>query len=204
MSIKIKNIKDHEFVGQVINSDDPLRMFRCKIKVSGLLDGIDDEMLPWIFPANTNVFGESGYGNGNYPKEGSWVKVRFPHNDIYSGEYLGLPNPDPGMQEFFKTEEYKNSKVFVFDIEEKLQVLYTQSQGFLILVENGYVNVTKDKVIINAPNIELGEGAVESIIKGDSFNAIWKTHTHVGNLGAPTGPPLQPIDSTLSKQNTTL
>ena len=211
MSIKIKNINDTVFLGKVVNSDDPLFMFRCKVKVVGMFDDIEDDLLPWVFPKNSASFAGSGFGDGQYPKVGTWVKVEFPHNDIYSGEYYGIPNIEPALQTELNGD-YKNSIVFAYDIDEELKVMYTQAQGFLISSGENIINIKKidgeiiitadSKVIIEAPKIELSEGANEPIMLGDSFNAIWKIHSHVGNLGAPTGPPLQPIDTALSKRNT--
>lgn len=46
------------------------------------------------------------------------------------------------------------------------------------------------KIEIDAPTAEIGQGTVESIIKGTTFQALFNAHTHNGNLGAPTGPPI--------------
>ncbi len=55
------------------------------------------------------------------------------------------------------------------------------------------VNVSSDtKVAVDAPAIELGSGALESVLKGETFQATFNAHTHVGNLGVPTSPPSAP------------
>ena len=57
---------------------------------------------------------------------------------------------------------------------------------------------------INSPRIKLGEAAAESVIKGDTFRGWVDSHTHVGNLGAPTSPPIVPSpEPAYSKKNTT-
>lgn len=57
---------------------------------------------------------------------------------------------------------------------------------------------------VNSPRIKLGEAAAESVIKGDTFRAWVDGHTHVGNLGAPTSPPIVPSTaSAYSSKNTT-
>lgn len=59
----------------------------------------------------------------------------------------------------------------------------------------------KDSVMVEAKEIKLGEKAVEAVILGDTFKTIFDTHTHTGNLGAPTTPPLAPMPPTaLSKK----
>jgi hypothetical protein len=49
-----------------------------------------------------------------------------------------------------------------------------------------------NKVIVNSSNIELGERAIEAVIKGNTFQTYFNSHTHIGNLGAPTSPPVIP------------
>ena len=56
---------------------------------------------------------------------------------------------------------------------------------------------------INSPRIKLGEAAAEAVIKGDTFAGIFDAHTHVGNLGAPTSPPMSVTAPSLSAKNTT-
>jgi hypothetical protein len=51
----------------------------------------------------------------------------------------------------------------------------------------------KDKVHLDSPNVELGKTAAESVIKGNTFQTLFNNHTHIGNLGAPTGPPINPL-----------
>jgi hypothetical protein len=56
------------------------------------------------------------------------------------------------------------------------------------------VNITAKKVIIDhSSTIELGKGATEKVILGDKFMTLFNSHTHTGNLGAPTSPPIKPM-----------
>ena len=55
---------------------------------------------------------------------------------------------------------------------------------------------TANKVIVDAANIELTEGATEAMVKGtafktafDAFITAYNAHVHVGNLGGSTAPP---------------
>lgn len=90
---------------------------------------------------------------------------------------------------------------------------------------NVNVNVTKGDIIVNAPNgnitvtvlkdaifqcqgtatiegklIKLGKSAIEAVIKGDTFQELYDSHTHVGNLGFETTPPLKTMKPSLSKK----
>ena len=52
------------------------------------------------------------------------------------------------------------------------------------------------KATVDAPAIELVESATEALIKGNVFQTLFNAHTHNGNLGAPTGPPITPLSGT--------
>lgn len=54
--------------------------------------------------------------------------------------------------------------------------------------------IKSENVIIDHSNsIELGSGATEKLVLGDTFLAFFNQHTHIGNLGAPTSPPVIPM-----------
>jgi len=44
-------------------------------------------------------------------------------------------------------------------------------------------------------NIELGKGTLEKLVNGETFKVEFEAHTHIGNLLAPTGPPILPLTS---------
>lgn len=47
-------------------------------------------------------------------------------------------------------------------------------------------------IVIDSEKIELGQGALEKMLKGETFQTFFNNHTHVGNAGAPTSPPQSP------------
>jgi len=49
------------------------------------------------------------------------------------------------------------------------------------------------KAKIDSPAIELGTLAVEAVIKGNTFQALFNAHVHLGNLGYPTDEPTIPL-----------
>jgi uncharacterized protein YaiE (UPF0345 family) len=70
--------------------------------VQGLLEDITDlTKLPWIYPEFSNTMGGSNVsGSFAVPVVGSYINVRFPYDDIYSGFYGGNfhdPNTHLGM-----------------------------------------------------------------------------------------------------------
>lgn len=86
----------------------------------------------------------------------------------------------------------------------------TVSQGDVnMTVSQGNVTVTalKDIIIqcqgtatIEGKLIKLGKSAIEAVIKGDTFQKLYDAHTHVGNLGFETTPPLFSMRPSLSKK----
>ena len=67
-----------------------------------------------------------------------------------------------------------------------------------IIIENGTVTINAStKAIIDAPAIELGSSALESIVKGDTFKTLYNAHTHPTGVG-PSGPPLVGCDASIS------
>lgn len=58
--------------------------------------------------------------------------------------------------------------------------------------------IAQGTTTVDGSTIKLGVDAVESVIKGNTFAAIYDAHVHIGNLGFPTSPPLEPMDPSLS------
>lgn len=89
--------------GEVINVEDPYRMFRAQVRVFGLTDdkrGIPDEDLPWytpMFPVTTPSL--AGAGQSSALEEGSKVLVLildYPncqHGFIMGSHYPGPSSP---------------------------------------------------------------------------------------------------------------
>lgn len=61
------------------------------------------------------------------------------------------------------------------------------SSGGIVRVE------AASKVILEAPIVEVGEGAVEAIVKGTAFKALYNGHVHPTGVG-PSGTPAVPMD----------
>jgi hypothetical protein len=61
-----------------------------------------------------------------------------------------------------------------------------------VKAKNAIVNAT-GTATVDGKTVKLGKGAAEAVVKGDTFRTIFDTHTHLGNLGAPTTPPMVPM-----------
>lgn len=225
-----------DWVGEVVDNEDPETQFRCKVKVYGLWDDLDTEMIPWAFPAHHGVFAGSsgGYGSGSVPKVGTLVKVKFSGGNMYSPEYYAIQNINTGLQGEIGGD-YQGTHVLAYDEDADFKILYQPGTGIKIHLKESHVtinpdesisiehsgtksiielvgdtinvvtqndiNITADnnvnveatKVIIDqSDTIELGSGASEKVVLGDSFMTLFNSHTHT-TLGIPTTPPNVPM-----------
>lgn len=157
-----KDIGSREWLGEVIESDDPLRMLRCRVRVFGLFDGLEDDMLPWAFPASSNGFSsaEGGFGSFSVPKNGTIVKIRFNAGDIYAPEYFAIQNINNTIRQEI-SEDYENAHVLCFDEDEDLRILYTQKQGVVLKHKDSIINIKPDDTIY----LEHGGGKIIHIQK---------------------------------------
>ncbi len=68
--------------------------------------------------------------------------------------------------------------------------IYTDEGDKIHLKRNGIIQiVASSKVDVDANLVELGNGTLEKILNGETFRTRYNLHSHLGNLGVPTGPP---------------
>jgi len=63
----ITDLHDNDWIGVVINNQDPLFQGRAKIRVFRLMDDIEDEDLPWAVPINSIRMAGNGAGSLSVP-----------------------------------------------------------------------------------------------------------------------------------------
>jgi len=214
------------YLGQIVDIDDPMKSGRARIRVFGLFDGLDHEDIPWADQVSGISFGRDGLGTISIPKLGSIVVVEFDGQNYYKIYYHAEMDYSPDMLAEIE-DSYEGAQVILYDTEAEpgpLTLFYTKKKGAVfslgdakiqldtqdggqlrIVIEMGQdqIRMENNKVIINSNNIELGESAVQALIKGNTFQTYFNSHTHIGNLGAPTSPPVVPSTpdhlSTVSK-----
>jgi len=126
-----KDIAVKDWTGEVVVNDDPLKLYRCRIKVYGLFDDLEDDKIPWAHPADKSIFagGETkGFGCGSVPRIGTKVKVRFDSGNIYSPEYYAIQNVNEALLDTLG-DDYMDSQTIVFDEDAQLKVYYTTNDG---------------------------------------------------------------------------
>lgn len=177
-----KDLSKSNYIGRVIYNEDDTMTGRCKVKVFGLMDDLDDKFVPWFSPASITTF-SSEYGGGNFsvPKIGSYVRVRFANNDIFSGEYTAIQNMDPNIKSVLSKENYIGTHVLLYDADNELIVLFQPNTGFHILYRETEIKIEPTNVItISEPNgnsiISLNDDNInitsKNTINVDGYNIV--------------------------------
>lgn len=104
--------------------------------------------------------------------------------------------------------EITKTKVTISDRDGEEIIIDKATKTLTLKAKTWKVEVTQNASIevkgnatIEAKQIKLGKSAAEAVVKGDTFKQIFNGHQHLGNLGAPTGPPIMPMtDDALSKK----
>lgn len=242
------NLSGTNWIGEVVDLNDPDQEGRVRVKVFGKFDELEVESIPWATPRN-NITGGSSSGSGfhSVPKEGSIVGVIFENGDLYQPEYYTIEHISDELKEEISAS-YLNAHSLIYDTvtEGSVKVFFTEEKGLMLDYKESQVNIKPDNSIIiqnpngdlveitnegrctvtvsndievncqnatinasqkakiDSPKIELGKTAAEAVIKGNTFQALFNAHTHIGNMGAPTSPPIVPLNgSELSQVSST-
>ncbi len=136
-----------EFLGRVVDINDPLKIGRCKIKVFGLFDNLSNESIPWATPKNRTIFGQSGQGGSiSIPKKDAILSVTFDNQDIYNPEYHYHQELAEDVKEQLQSE-YENTHILCFDGDKKLKMYYVPSVGLTFELDESKVNIHTDNSI---------------------------------------------------------
>ena len=148
-----------DFIGEVVDNNDPEFTGRCRVRVYGKFDGssnpddtsfgIPDSDLPWANPVGSNIFGggkNNGAGSLSVPKVGTKVKVRFSGGNIYSPEYFAVQDLNQKVIDEIKSS-YQNSHVLFYDEGENVKLVYTPAKGFEFFNKDSHIVINPDSSI---------------------------------------------------------
>ena len=113
--------------------------------------------------------------------------------------------------------DFQETQINIKD-DKSIDIHTASGKSKIELLDDGTLNIThtnniniktdvdiniecKNAIIDHSNSIELGKGASEKLVLGDSFLALFNQHTHIGNLGAPTSPPITPMTPTQHLSN---
>jgi phage baseplate assembly protein V len=125
---------------------------------------------------NENIARMQNYGFTSRPISGAEALVLFPSGNREHGIAVVVDDRT------YRLKGLAEGEVALYD--DQGQIVHIKRDRILIQ--------TSKKIVLDGPNIELGSTALEKVLKGETFQSFFNSHTHTGNLGAPTGPPNSP------------
>lgn len=154
-------------------------------------------------PTNRGLYSPSGhklelddgksYVTGNDPKS---KRVTLEDKGIRltssSGNKIWIIEEESSGIQHILIEDNKGNKIeLVQNSNDALNISVTGN----VNINCTNANITAaNTATIEASNVKLGQSAIESVIKGDTFSAFYNTHTHISAApGSPTSTPVVPM-----------
>lgn len=144
--------------------------------------------------------------------EGSYANAHVLVYDTVTEEFVKV---------FFTEEkglmlDYKESQINIKP-DKSIIIQNASRDGILEMLDDGTMNITQandinittatniniecidanlkctNLLVDHAASVELGAGATEHLVLGEKMMALFNSHQHIGNAGAPTSPPIKPM-----------
>lgn len=200
-----------KYRGTVTDVNDPESLARIKAKVPEVLGDLDS---PWALPCAP--YAGDGIGFYAIPKVGSGVWMEFeagdPSRPIWTGAWWArgeLPKNEQGADTQPPLKILRSEQGLLLGLDDggkTISLSDSDGHNFLtIQVNQGQLTVQATaKVVVEAPQIELVEGAPHPLVFGDNLLqylnqlvSLFNAHLHPGQtvLGIPVtpAPPLAPF-----------
>jgi hypothetical protein len=167
------NIRDTHWLGTVVDNKDPDNFGKCKVKVFGKFDLLDDESIPWATPMNRN-----NVGSHYLPHIGDVVSVRFDNGNIYHPEYWFQINQNKELKDevLDSSGEPDNVVSLVYDAKRNIRIYQSDVDGLVIAHgkdgkdSEPLIRLSDDgKIFLYAANIYIATP------EGDDFNDMGNT-----------------------------
>lgn len=213
---RVENRYYGKYRGFVSDNQDPDNLGRIKAKVPALLK---DEETGWALPC-APYGGDAEQGFFAVPEVNAGVWIEFEGGDLAFPIWVGtwwssseLPESATPDVKVLKTKS--GNKIILDDSSGGQLIQISDDAGNNLLkidVQQGTVTVQADtKVVIEAPQIEIVQGASHPAVFGDSLLqylnqlvSTYQSHTHPGQMAGPLPvspmpptPPAQPPSSSL-------
>lgn len=194
------NIRETHWLGEVVDNQDPRNLGRCRVKVYGKFDLLENESIPWATPMNRDFVGAH-----HTPRIGDIVAVRFDNGNIYHPEYWFQINQNKEL----KSDVLDNSSAphdvisLVYDAERNIRIYYSPEDGLVMtsgdskdsqpmirFSTDGNIFLNSDNIYIASSKDDTSQPAVKGQALHDILDSIindLKTHVHPAS-GAPMLP----------------
>lgn len=161
------DIKTSNYLGPVVDINDPRKEGRIKVRVFGKFDELEVEDIPWCEPSFIHTGGSSsGGGNFSLPKIGTLVQVTFDNGNIYQPMWTYQTKLSEELKEALSSDDdYQNSHSLIYDTQTEpgpLKIWYTPTNGVKIEMATSVINIKNDLSII----MNSDEGKTVHIQKG--------------------------------------
>jgi len=172
MNAQVPQVDPNKFyTGEIIDNKDPDKRGRCKVRVMEVMDGFDDNFVPWAYPAMMSVFAGEAGGNLSIPKKGTTVRVKFIDGDVAQPEYYATQKVDHNLTREIK-DDYIGSHVLLYDHEKDLAVIYQPNAGIRVYLQGSFVQISADGMITinhagNTGIIQLKKEDIDAVAKND-------------------------------------
>lgn len=214
--IKSEHVFTNPFaIATVVDNKDPLYAYRVKIRLANLHDSVEDEDLPWAAKVDSSFM---GVGNTDtlhsVPEVGSKVLVLFIGNDpnsiIYLGSLYKKGTSTPQNKDYLDTYGIYTKQGDFIGIDKIQKWFHMLWSGKVTLDIDGKVvaNISSDLELNVDGKVKIGSNAIQPAPLGDDLYALidkmileFNTHTHTGNLGAPTTTPTSTIEGIEFRSN---
>ncbi len=186
-----------KYRGTVIDNDDQNKKGRVKVSVPAVLGDLNTWAMPCVPYTGSNA------GHYFVPEVGAGIWVEFEAGDpsypIWTGGFWAdsdapknerSADPDPAV----KVLRSKEGLIVSMDDSGKVISISDSSADNIITIEAtaGIIKIKgKVKCVVEAPAIELVEGAAHPLVFGDDLLtylnqlcAVYQSHTHPGELAA--------------------
>lgn len=198
-----------KYRGVVTDNDDPDVLGRLRAKVPEVLQDVES---PWALPCTPY----SGPDQGMFvlPPVGAGVWIEFeagdPSRPIWVGGWWAdgeAPKNEDGSDAAPTRRIFKSETGLLLALDDdagKISLSDKDAQNFLTIeVQGGQIKLqATTKVVVEAPQIELVEGAAHPLVFGDDLLTflnqminIYTTHTHPGEMALGVFPvtPMTPV-----------
>lgn len=221
------NIRETHWLGEVVDNVDPSLLGRCRVKVYGKFDLLENESIPWATPMNRD-----NAGAHSIPRVGDIVAVRFDNGNIYHPEYWFQINQNKDLKSEVLEKDPDNAHdvvSLVYDAERNIRIYSSTEDGLVItrgsgakqrpliqIDEEGIIKISTDqKIFLDSGDIFLSntgearaeekEPAVRGVSLENWLNELlddYKAHFHPTGVG-PSGPPAPITPATVAKLKST-
>jgi hypothetical protein len=174
--------RDTHWLGTVVDNKDPDNFGKCKVKVFGKFDLLDNESIPWATPMNRN-----SVGSHYLPHIGDVVSVRFDNGNIYHPEYWFQINQNKELKDevLDSSGEPDNVVSLVYDAKRNIRIYQSDVDGLVIAHgkdgknSEPLIRLSDDgKIFLYGANIYIATP------EGDDFNDMGNTSQPVVRGGS--------------------